>query len=197
MTATDRLRVAVIIGSTREGRFAPTVADWFVARAAEARPDLAIDVIDLAEADLPLTMTAFGQPRPEPVATLAPRLAEADAFVIVTPEYNQGYPAPLKNALDYLYAEWLDKPVGFVSYGMTSGGMRAVQQLKPVVSALGMVPVNAAVVVHLRQTVDEHGTFTPGPGIHDAAHGTLDELLRLASALRTLREPADTAAALG
>ncbi|WP_194912802.1 NADPH-dependent FMN reductase [Catenulispora rubra] len=88
-TATpDPLRVAVIIGSTRTGRFAPVVTDWFVTRAAESHPGLDLDVIDLAETDLPLTMTDFGQPRPEPVAALAPRLAGADAFVIVTPEYN-------------------------------------------------------------------------------------------------------------
>ena len=193
-------RLNVIVSSTRPDRIGGTIGTWFAALARE-HAGFDVHVVDLAALNLPFldepVPAVEGEPyRHEHTRRWSALTAAADAFVIVTPEYNQGYPAPLKNALDYLYAEWLDKPVAFVSYGMTSGGMRAVQQLKPVVSALGMVPVNAAVVVHLRQTVDEHGTFTPGPGIHDAAHGTLDELLRLASALRTLREPVETAAGL-
>lgn len=107
--------------------------------------------------------------------------------MIITPEYNQGYPASLKNALDYLYYEWNDKPVAFVSYGMTSGGMRAVHQLKPVVSALKMLPVADSVTIHLRQALDADGKLTPGEAAHNAAKATLDELLRLTIPLSTLR----------
>ena len=188
-------RLNIIISSTRPGRMGGTIGTWFATLARE-HAGFDVHVVDLAALALPLldepAPAVEGQPyRHEHTRRWSELTAAADAFVIVTPEYNQGYPAALKNALDYLYAEWLDKPVAFVSYGMTSGGMRAVQQLKPVVSALGMVPVTATVVVHLRQTVDQHGTFTPGPGAPEAAHQTLDELLRLTSALRTLREPID------
>ena len=78
-------------------------------------------------------------------------MAGSDAFVLVMPEYNRGYSAPLKNALDYLYLEWHHKPVGIVSYGMTSGGLRAADLIKPVLVALKMLPVAESVVVHLRQ----------------------------------------------
>jgi NAD(P)H-dependent FMN reductase len=191
-------RLNIIIASTRPGRTGGTIGTWFAAVARE-HAGFDVHVVDLAALALPLLDESVpaidGQPYDHAHTRQWSRLtAAADAFVIVTPEYNQGYPAPLKNALDFLYAEWLDKPVAFVSYGMTSGGMRAVQQLKPVVSALGMVPVNAAVVVHLRQTIDQRGTFTPTPGIHEAAHDTLDELLRLTFALRTLRDPVPAAA---
>ena len=137
----EPLHVAVIIGSTRDGRFGPTVADWFVAQAAQRHPEFDLDVVDLAEADLPLTMTGFGQPRPPAVAGLAPRLTAADAFVVVTPEYNHSFPAALKNLIDWHHQQWQAKPVGFVSYGGVAAGTRAVQQLKQVVTTLRMLPV--------------------------------------------------------
>lgn len=113
--------------------------------------------------------------------------ASADAYVIVTPEYNQGYPASLKNALDYLYYEWNDKPVAFVCYGMTSGGLRAVHQLKPVVSALKMVPVSDPVVIHLRTAYDADGQLAPTQAARNAAKTMLDELARMSAVLVGLR----------
>ena len=105
--------------------------------------------------------------------------------MIVTPEYNQGYPASLKNALDYLFYEWNDKPVAFVSYGMTSGGMRAVHQLKPVVSALKMVPVADSVTIHLRQALDADGRLT------------LTDITRIGSDVRLTAVPTDRAPTTG
>ena len=116
------LRLTIIIGSTREGRFAPTVAAWF-ADHARARTDLVVDVVDLAEARLPDVLST--KPAPS-VRAMSQRLAAADAFVIVTPEYNHSFPASLKNAIDWHFKEWQAKPVGFVSYGGMSGGLRAV-----------------------------------------------------------------------
>jgi NAD(P)H-dependent FMN reductase len=192
-------RLNIVIGSTRPGRAGGQVGAWF-AQTAREHAGFDVHVVDLAELALPFldepAAAIDGEPyQHEHTRRWSELTAAAEAFVIVTPEYNQGYPASLKNALDYLYAEWLDKPVAFVSYGMTSGGMRAVQQLKPVVSALGMVPVNATVVVHLRQTIDSTGTFTPTPAMRQAAHHTLDELLRLTAPLATLRAAALPAAA--
>ena len=97
----NRIHLAIIIGSTRQGRFAPTVARWFVAQA-ERRYDMAVDVIDLAEARLPDVLT---DKPPDEVAAVTRRLAEADAFVVVTPEYNHSFPAPLKNAIDWHFKE--------------------------------------------------------------------------------------------
>jgi NAD(P)H-dependent FMN reductase len=107
--------------------------------------------------------------------------------VLVMPEYNYGFSAPLKNAIDYLYHEWRHKPVGFVSYGMTSGGLRAVQMIKQVVTTLNMVPVNEAVTIFLRQALDDAGELRPDPGRDEAADLMLDQLARLAVALAPLR----------
>lgn len=114
---TAPLKVAVILASNREGRFAPVIADWFLSRTAD-RPDIETDLIDVADLVLPYTLSR--RPGPEVTAQLAevsPRLAAADAFVVVTPEYNHSFPAPLKNLIDWHHAEWQAKPVAFVSYG--------------------------------------------------------------------------------
>lgn len=194
-TTPDQLRLAVIIGSTRDGRFAPTVADWFAARAAEQSPGLAIDVIDLAEADLPLTMTGFGQPRPAPVEALAPRLADADAFVVVTPEYNHSFPAVLKNAIDWYNAEWSRKPVAFVSYGGISGGLRAVQQLRHVFIELAAVPIRDTLsfAEYWNQFAADRSWPAPSEARDKAVTSLLDQLTWTARTLRAGRR--ETAAA--
>ncbi|MEY9858056.1 NAD(P)H-dependent FMN reductase [Catenulispora sp. GAS73] len=188
-TAPDPLRVAVIIGSTRTGRFAPTVADWFVTRAAESHPGLDLDVVDLAEADLPLTMTDFGQPRPERVAALAPRLAGADAFVIVTPEYNHSFPAALKSAIDWYHGEWSRKPVAFVSYGGVSGGLRAVQQLRHVFIELSAVPIRDTVsfTEYWNQFAEDQSWPRPSETRDNALQSLLDQLTWTATTLRAGR----------
>jgi NAD(P)H-dependent FMN reductase len=191
-------RLNIIIGSNRPGRTGDQVGAWFAA-IARAHPGFDVHVADLAELDLPFldepTPAIDGEPyQHRHTRRWSAITAAADAFVIVTPEYNQGYPAALKNALDYLYTEWQDKPVAFVSYGMTSGGMRAVAQLKPVVSALGMVPVNAGVVVHLRTAFTADGHLAPTAALQAAAEGTLAELARVTPALASLRTGQLTAA---
>ncbi|WP_326951897.1 NADPH-dependent FMN reductase [Amycolatopsis sp. NBC_01286] len=149
------VRVAVIVGSVREGRFGPVVADWLAAVAGE-HGGFDVDVIDLAEPDLPLAMPAFGStPSPAVLAETAkvtPRLAAADAFVVVTPEYNHSYPASLKNVIDWHRTEWMAKPVAFVSYGGMSGGLRAVEHLRAVFAELHAVTI--------RETVSFHGAHT-------------------------------------
>jgi NAD(P)H-dependent FMN reductase len=147
----EPLRLAVLIGSVRGGRLGPTVARWAAAGAA-ARGDTTVDVIDLADIDLPLAMPAFGAaPWPETTAALeqlSPRLAAADAFLVVTPEYNHSYPAALKNAIDWHREEWQAKPVGFVSYGGVSGGLRAVEHLRTVFAELHAVTIRDTVSFH-------------------------------------------------
>jgi NAD(P)H-dependent FMN reductase len=133
-------RIAIVIGSTREGRFGPTVAQWLHTQAI-GRGDMAVDLIDLAETGLPEVLTAE---EPPVVTRLGERLRVADAFVVVTPEYNHGYPAALKTAIDWYQEEWHAKPVAFASYGGGSGGSRAVEQLRQVFAEVHATTVRDA-----------------------------------------------------
>ena len=117
------LHLAIIVGSTRDGRLGSTVARWFVEQC-EPRADLTLDLIELADVALPPVLPAR---RDATVTAYAARIERADAIVVVTPEYNHGYPAPLKQAIDLVRREWWAKPVAFVSYGGISGGLRAVE----------------------------------------------------------------------
>ncbi|MFF0466461.1 NADPH-dependent FMN reductase [Micromonospora zamorensis] len=139
------LSIAVIIGSTREGRAGDRVTSWFTEQAAR-HDDLAVTVVDLCEYDFPASYPA------EPTASIRAFVREvgrADAFVVVTPEYNHSFPAPLKQAIDYAYDEWQAKPVGFVSYGCRSTGRYAVDQLRTVFTALHAMTVRDVVGIDL------------------------------------------------
>ncbi|TDC57491.1 NADPH-dependent oxidoreductase [Actinomadura sp. KC345] len=153
-----RLRLAVIVGSTREGRFGPTAARWFLGRARQRR-DMDVDVLDLAEDRLPAVLTAD---RPPEVEAVGRRLEAADAYVVVTAEYNHSFPASLKNAIDWFLTEWQAKPVGFVSYGGVAGGLRAVEQLRLVFAELHAVTVRDSV------------SFSNYPGLFDGAGDPVD-----------------------
>jgi NAD(P)H-dependent FMN reductase len=190
-------RLAIIIGSTRPGRAGLPIAQWFAERA-RGHGGFDVDLIDLGEVDLPL-LDEPHHPRlrryvHQHTKDWSARIDRADALVLVTPEYNYGYPAALKNAIDYLHAEWQDKPVGFVSYGGVAAGTRAVQQLKQVVTTLKMVPVVDSVNIpfHAQFIVDEQ--FSPNEPMEQAADAMLDELARIESALRRLRRAAAEAA---
>ncbi|MEW1686629.1 NADPH-dependent FMN reductase [Streptomyces sp. NPDC091265] len=198
MTATrPQLRIAVIVGSTREGRFAPVVTQWLKGQLSR-RDDMAVEVVDLAETPLPTVLPAFGQPpapgTEEALALVSPRLAAADAFVFVTPEYNHSFPASLKNAIDWHNEQWHAKPIAFVSYGGLSGGLRAVEQLRVV-----MAELNAATI---RNTVSFHNAYgrfsTEGavddPQVDAAAEALLDQLAWWGHALRDARAAAPYAA---
>jgi NAD(P)H-dependent FMN reductase len=177
------LRLALIIGSTRDGRFATTVADWFAAVVTE-RDDFDLDVIDLAALDLPPVWTRDTLPS---IVEWRERLAAADAFVVVTPEYNHSYPAALKQAIDLNAGEFARKPVAFVSYGGLSGGLRAVEHLRAVFAE--------ARATTIRETVSFHGTITNfdadgwplDPAAGEAALVLLDDLAWWASTLRAGR----------
>ncbi|WP_069814337.1 NADPH-dependent FMN reductase [Streptomyces sp. TP-A0874] len=184
------IRLAVIVGSTRQGRLGPTVAKWFIERA-RVHGGLDTDVIDLAEAGLP---SELGGPPKEgkyasaEVNAYARRIAEAEAFVVVTPEYNRGYPAALKLAIDSVYAEWHAKPVGFVSHGGQSGGLRAVEQLRQVFAELHTVTVRDSVSFPMAwEQFDEDGNPHDAEGAGVAAKQLLDELVWWAEALRQAR----------
>jgi NAD(P)H-dependent FMN reductase len=182
--------LTVIIASTRPGRAGLPIAEWFTARARE-HGGFDVGVSDLDELALPM-LNEPKHPRlreytKEHTAEWSATVGASDAFVLVTAEYNHGYPAPLKNALDYLYHEWQYKPVGFVSYGGVAAGTRAVQQLKQVITALRMTPIVEAVNIPFHTQFISDGTFNANEVMDTAADAMLDEMLRTEAALRTLR----------
>lgn len=183
----------VIIASTRPGRAGLPIAEWFSA-AARRHGAFELDVVDLLELDLPF-LDEPNHPRlrqytKQHTWDWSARAEAADAFVFVMPEYNFGFNAPLKNALDFLHGEWAYKPVGFVSYGGVAAGTRAVQMIKQVVTSLRMTPVFDAVYVpFFRQFMDEAGVVRANETMETAATAMLDELVRLERALRPLRGP--------
>lgn len=190
----ERVQVAVIVASTREGRFAETVADWFLGLASR-RLDLWIDPIDLARTQLP-TRLPVRRPRdgdyPDEVMPFAERIARADGFVVITPEYNHGYPGALKNALDLVNAEWRAKPMGFVSYGGPAGGIRAVEQLRQVAVELHLVPLRDAVAIPMARTAfgEDGSPADPDGLIADSVHTMFERLVWWSRALAAARRVA-------
>ncbi|GGU08329.1 FMN reductase [Streptomyces lateritius] len=184
-TAATPLRLAVVVASNREGRFGPVIADWFLGQAAQ-RDDFTVDVVDLAEIDLPTSLSY--QPSATVRAELAkvtPVLAAADAFVVLTPEYNHSFPASLKSLIDWHYSEWQAKPVGFVSYGGMAGGLRAVEQLRQVYAEMHAVTVRDTVSFHnAHGHFDESGRHKDPTGPDAAAKSMLDQVAWWARALR-------------
>ena len=182
--------IVIIIGSTRPGRFADTVAGWFVPLA-QAREDLTVDVADLRDFDFPYydqPVPASRLSREQVPAGWAEVIERADGFVIITPEYNYGYPAVLKSALDCVYAEWNRKPVAFVSYGGWSGGTRAVQQLREVVVELQMAPIRGSLVIQFAPRAFAEDGSMKEPALYErAAAMMLDDLSWWAQALRAAR----------
>ena len=148
MDATAPLSLKVILGSTREGRVGDKPAHWILGEASR-QPGVAAELLDLRDFPLPFfdrpqsPIREGGVYRDPAVTRWAAQIAPADAYIIVGPEYNHGYSAVLKNALDHLYPEWARKPVGFVSYGSV-GGARAIEQLRLVAVELQMWPIRSS-----------------------------------------------------
>jgi NAD(P)H-dependent FMN reductase len=179
------LQIAVIVGSTREGRFGDTVARWFTRQARE-RGDVLVDLIDLADVDLP---AALPRHPTRGIQAYAERIERADGFVVVTPEYNHSFPASLKQAIDVVFTPWQRKAVGFVSYGGMSGGLRAVEQLRLVFAELHATTVRETVCFPMAAArFDTSGEPVDATGPAAAATAMLDDLVWWASALRAARE---------
>jgi NAD(P)H-dependent FMN reductase len=186
------IRIAIVTGSTRPGRNNLAVAQWVyeVARARE-RPDAEIELVDIADYNLPL----FDEPMPPSkgqyvhahTKAWSEKIKGFDAYVLVTPEYNHGTSAALKNAIDYLHGEWANKAAGFVSYG-SAGGVRAVEHLRIVLAALEVATVRAQVALSLFTDFEAFRTPKPSP-LHVAeVHTLLDQLVGWGGALKSLRE---------
>lgn len=187
-------KLEIIIASTRPGRIGPTVAQWIDEEARAHAGFGEIELVDLAEVNLPF-MNEPHHPRlaqytHQHTRDWSAKVSEADAFVFVMPEYNYGFNAELKNAIDYLHNEWKYKPVGLVSYGGVAAGTRAAQMIKQVVTTLKMSPLPEAVSIpFVHQFVTEEEGFVPNEVMVGSAKAMLDELVRVSDALRPLREP--------
>lgn len=181
------VRVTLLIGSNRTGRFGPVIAEWLLDRV-RRHDGFEVDVVDVAEADLPTTFATT----PEGTARLAgitPKLAEAEAFIVLTPEYNHSYPAALKNLIDWHFHEWRAKPVALVSYGGMSGGLRAAEHLRQVFAELHAVTVRDTVSFHQAHSAfDETGHLKDPSAPDSAARVMLDQLAWWAQALREAKK---------
>jgi NAD(P)H-dependent FMN reductase len=185
-------KLLVVVGSTREGRRGRAVADWFLARARAATPEAEWAVADLGALDLPWFRSSrspgYGPLDPHPsVARWAALVGASDGFVWVGAEYNHGYAAPLKNAIDHLYGEWARKPVAMVTYGGVAGGARAAEQLRLVAVELQMAPVRVGVHLQLMGIMTPDGGLAPTPPQDMAADQTAQDLLWWANALKAAR----------
>ncbi len=183
------IKIAIIIGSTRPGRKAEAVAKW-VYEIAKKRSDAQFEIVDIKDYNLPLLDEAvppsLGQYSHPHTRTWAAKIASFDAYVFVTPEYNHGIPGALKNAIDYLYAEWNNKVAGFVSYGSASG-VRAVESLRLVMGEVQVADVRAQVMLSLFTDFENLTTFKPAAMHEKSVNTMLDQVTAWGGALKTLR----------
>lgn len=185
-------RIGIIIGSTRPNRNGEQVAKWVFDIAAR-RADAEYELVDLLDYPLPhldeAIPAAMGQYQKEHTKRWAAKIGSFDGFVIVTPEYNHSTSGVLKNAIDYLFAEWNNKAVGFVSYG-SAGGARAVEHLRLIAGELQMADVRQQVVLSLATEFENYSVFKPGDYNLPAVNTLLDQVVAWSTALAPLRATA-------
>jgi NAD(P)H-dependent FMN reductase len=184
--------IGIIIGSTRQGRFGEKPSAWIHALASK-RDDMSFELVDLRDHPLPFfneaMSPAWAPPKDERALAWAAKLESLDGFIVVTPEYNHGPSAVLKNALDHAYAQFVRKPIAFVGYGGV-GAARAVEQLRLVAAELQMVSVRNAVhmgMVEFLGIWQQGKSFDDFPHLAQSAGGLLDELAWWASTLKAAR----------
>ncbi|MDQ1640796.1 MAG: hypothetical protein QOJ90_147 [Actinomycetota bacterium] len=187
------IRIGIILGSTRPNRNGEQVAKWVLENAAR-REDAEFELIDLRDYPLPHLdepmPPSFGQYQKEHTRQWAATIASFDGFVIVTPEYNHGTSGVLKNAIDFLYAEWNNKAVGFVSYGAV-GGARAVEHLRLVAGELQMADVRQQVALSMLTEFENFSVFKPGDYNLPALTTMLDQVIAWSGALAHVRDAAN------
>src|SRR5256885_2422334 len=186
------LRIGIIIGSTRPGRKAEAVAKW-VYEIAQKRSDAEFELVDIKDFNLPLLdesmSPTLGQYTKEHTKVWAAKVDSFDAYVFVTPEYNHGISGALKNAIDFLFAEWNNKAAGFVSYGGASGA-RAVEQLRLVLGEGEMGTVRRPVLLSIYSDFENFSVFKPDPRKETSVNDMLDQVIAWGGALKTLRTKA-------
>jgi NAD(P)H-dependent FMN reductase len=191
------MHIAIVTGSTRPGRNNIAVARWVLEVAAK-RADANFELVDIADYQLPLLdepiPSALGRYSHAHTRRWAAKIASFDGYVFVAPEYNHGTSAALKNAIDYLYAEWNDKAAGFVSYGAV-GGARAVEHLRLVMGNLMVADVTKQVMLSLFTDFENMSVFRPDPRHEAELHAMLDQVIAWAGALKILRSAKDASIA--
>lgn len=186
------MNLKIIIASTRPGRRGIHVADWFI-DFAQKHSAFNIETLDLEKINLPF-LDEPKHPRMQQYVQAhtkewSKKIDEADAFVFVMPEYNYSMPPALSNAIDFLYKEWNYKPVGLVSYGGISGGLRAAQMSKLQITAVKMMPLAEGVTIpFFEKHIDENNRFVSFPELDKSAEVLLNELAKWAQALKPMRE---------
>jgi NAD(P)H-dependent FMN reductase len=183
------IKIAVILGSTRPGRIGESVARWAY-EIARRRSDAEFELVDIKDFNLPLLdepiPPSMGHYSHDHTKAWAAKIAQFDAYLFVTPEYNHGIAGALKNAIDYLYAEWNNKAAGFVGYG-SAGGTRAVESLRLVMGELQVADVRAQVMLYLSTDFENFSVFKPTPRHEDRLNTVLDQLIAWGGALKGLR----------
>ena len=189
-------RIGIILGSTRPNRNGEQVARW-VYDIAAGRTDAEFELVDLRDYPLPHLdeplPPSMGQYQNEHTKQWADKIASFDGFVFVTPEYNHSTSGVLKNAIDYLYAEWNNKAAGFVSYGSV-GGARAAEHLRLIAGELQMADVRQQVALSLLTEFENFSVFKPSDYNKAALNTLLDQVIAWSTALAPLRQPATVAA---
>ena len=184
------LRIGIIIGSTRPGRKGEVVARWAL-EIAKRRNDAEFELVDIKDYELPLLdepmPPSMGQYTHEHTRRWSATIASFDAYVFVTPEYNHGIAGALKNAIDFLYGEWVNKAAGFIAYGGASG-TRAVEQLRLVMAELQVATVRAQVGLSLFTDFKDFSVFEPSRGQSNSVNALLDQVIAWGGALKTLRD---------
>ena len=184
-------KLKVIITSTRPGRKGPAIASW-VMEETRKHPEFDPELLDLAVINLPF-MDEPNHPmllkyEHQHTRDWSRKIADADAFIFVTPEYNFGFTAPFKNAIDYLHHEWKSKPAGIVSYGGVSAGTRSAQMMKQVLTAVGIMPLYEAVSIPMfGQFLDKEGIFTPNEPLKKGSDAMFAALARWTKSLQEMR----------
>src|SRR5437763_11197054 len=183
------LKLGIVVGSTRPGRKAEAVARW-VHEIARKRTDADFEVVDIQDFDLPLldepVPPSMGQYSKPHTKAWAAKVGSFDAFVFVTPEYNHGTSGALKNAIDFLFAEWNNKAAGFVGYGSV-GGVRAVEQLRLVMAEVQVATVRNQVALSLFTDFENYTKFKPAAHHEKLVNQMLDQLVAWSGALKPLR----------
>jgi NAD(P)H-dependent FMN reductase len=184
------LRIAIIIGSTRPGRNGEAVAEW-VSEIANKRSDAEFELVDIRDYNLPLldepVPSSMGQYSKPHTKTWAAKVGSFDGYVFVAPEYNHGISGALKNAIDFLFAEWNNKAAGFVSYGSV-GGARAVEQLRLVMAEVQIATVRNQVLLSLFTDFENFSVFKPAPHHEKSVNAMFDQVIAWGGALKTLRD---------
>ena len=181
----EKIKIGIILGSTREGRVCPQVGQW-VLKVAEERKNADFEIVDLAEFDLPFFGTGSESENQQKIDAWKKKIAALDGYIFIVPEYNHSITGVLKNALDSAYEEWNDKVAGIVSYGAT-GGTRAAEHLRGILAELAIATVRSNPAFSIFTDFTDSKEFQPADLHLDVVQRMLDQVLSWGRALKTVR----------